>query len=231
MAMHASTVRFGDDLWTALEREALREGVSVAQFVRDAALLRIATLSARRGDDDALASLAELAERSGRRAAASTGVGAALADPERVAAVHAARQAGAAHQADLDRVTDLVRRVLNVPVAMVSLVDDTAQHVLSCPGLPDGVAGAAVPLGQSVCAHVVDARAPLAIADVREEPRLAGLVPTPGAGVVAYLGAPLTDGDGRVLGSLCAIDDHPRNWTRDQIDLIGTLASSVVVTP
>jgi hypothetical protein len=40
--MHQTTVRFGTDLWQALEREAARVGVSVAHYVRDAALARVA---------------------------------------------------------------------------------------------------------------------------------------------------------------------------------------------
>jgi hypothetical protein len=40
--MRATTIRFTPDLWQRLEREAAREGVSVAQYVRDAALFRIA---------------------------------------------------------------------------------------------------------------------------------------------------------------------------------------------
>src|SRR3954468_24089152 len=39
--MHQTTVRFGDDLWRALELEAESLGVSVAQYVRDAALSRL----------------------------------------------------------------------------------------------------------------------------------------------------------------------------------------------
>ena len=36
--LRATTIRFGDDLWAQLEAEAGRAGVSVAQYVRDAAL-------------------------------------------------------------------------------------------------------------------------------------------------------------------------------------------------
>ena len=37
--MRATTIRFPNDLW---EREARKEGISAAQYVRDAALYRVA---------------------------------------------------------------------------------------------------------------------------------------------------------------------------------------------
>ncbi len=40
--MRATTIRFTPELWTLLQREAEREEVSVAQYVRDAALFRVA---------------------------------------------------------------------------------------------------------------------------------------------------------------------------------------------
>jgi hypothetical protein len=40
--MHQTTVRFGPDLWEALENECRRLGVSAAQYLREAALARLA---------------------------------------------------------------------------------------------------------------------------------------------------------------------------------------------
>ena len=40
--MRATTIRFPNDLWEQLEREAKKQGISVAQYVRDAALYRVA---------------------------------------------------------------------------------------------------------------------------------------------------------------------------------------------
>jgi hypothetical protein len=49
-SMRATTIRFSAELWTVLEREARREGVSVAQYVRDAALFRVAYGMGERSD-------------------------------------------------------------------------------------------------------------------------------------------------------------------------------------
>jgi len=50
--MHQTTVRFGEDLWEALEHECARLGVSVAQYLREAALTRLVYAAGRRGDDE-----------------------------------------------------------------------------------------------------------------------------------------------------------------------------------
>lgn len=51
--MHQTTVRFSAELWEMLEDEAERAGVSVAHFVRDAALSRLAYAAGVRAADGA----------------------------------------------------------------------------------------------------------------------------------------------------------------------------------
>ncbi len=46
--LRATTIRFTADLWTQLEAEAELAGVSVAQYVRDAALIRVTWEALRR---------------------------------------------------------------------------------------------------------------------------------------------------------------------------------------
>jgi hypothetical protein len=50
--MHQTTVRFGADLWEALDEECSRLGVSAAQFVREATLARLMYAAGQRGDED-----------------------------------------------------------------------------------------------------------------------------------------------------------------------------------
>ena len=50
MPMRATTVRFSEALWTLVEREAQADGVSAAQYVRDATILRTAYSMGQRGD-------------------------------------------------------------------------------------------------------------------------------------------------------------------------------------
>jgi GAF domain-containing protein len=57
-------------------------------------------------------------------------------------------------------------------------------------------------------------------AQVRDNPAI------PDLGVVAYAGMPLTDADGRTLGSLCAIDTRPRAWTKAELAILEDLAAA-----
>ncbi|HEX6714151.1 MAG TPA: hypothetical protein VF066_12230 [Thermoleophilaceae bacterium] len=50
--MHQTTVRFGPDLWAALEEECARLGVSAAQYLREAALARLSYTAGRRGETE-----------------------------------------------------------------------------------------------------------------------------------------------------------------------------------
>jgi hypothetical protein len=49
--MRATLVRFGPELFEELKAEAERSGVSIAQFVREAVVARIAYSAGRRGED------------------------------------------------------------------------------------------------------------------------------------------------------------------------------------
>jgi hypothetical protein len=230
----STTVRFGDDLWDLLQREAAREGLSAAQYVRDAAVLRLAFAMAAQGDDQAQATLADVAARSvGRRpdsgAAGGNGLHPTLTDAERRAALGRTGLMEGTVDESFDRLTNAVARVLQAPVALVSLVDADRQVFAGCVGLPEPWASdRQTALSHSFCQHAVTSRERLVVSDARNDPRVKDNLAIEDLGVVAYAGYPLIDRAGNALGSLCVIDHEPRTWKADELDLLSDLAETVV---
>ncbi|GAB7051563.1 GAF domain-containing SpoIIE family protein phosphatase [Catenuloplanes indicus] len=129
--------------------------------------------------------------------------------------------------ATFDRFAEMVRTVLRVPVALVSLVGDDRQFFPGACGLGDPwAAQRQTPLSHSFCQHVVAASEPLVVVDARTDPRVRGNLAIEDLGVIGYAGMPLTDADGQVLGSLCAIDHEPRDWTDAELALLADLAAA-----
>ncbi|GGR71558.1 hypothetical protein GCM10010169_14290 [Micromonospora fulviviridis] len=150
----------------------------------------------------------------------------ALTDPERLRSL-AETHLGAAPDEAFDRFARLVGDLLDVPVALVSLVTADRQFFPGATGLPEPWAGRReTPLSHSFCQHVVDVEVPMVLPDARLHPRVRGNLAFEDLGVVAYAGMPLTDLDGRVLGSLCAIDSKPRAWTAEQLRTLADLAAA-----
>ena len=128
-----------------------------------------------------------------------------------------------------DRLTELVRTVLGVPVSLVSLIDRERQFFKSQQGLPEPWCSLReTPLSHSFCQHVVDQEAPLQIADARAAPLVRDNLAIDDLSVVAYLGVPLSTPDGAIIGSLCAIDSEPRVWTDRDLSALAALAGSVM---
>jgi GAF domain-containing protein len=235
--MRATTVRFGDALWAMLEREAAREGVSSAQFIRDATILRVAYAMGQRADPDFETAISRttVPGRTGppeleseRRQALLGAAAAAVADPDRVEAVRATGLLDTDVTPSFDRLARLAAHVLNAPVALVSLVDAERQFFKSCLGMPEPWASErGSPLSHSFCQHAVASREPLLVDDAREHPLLRDNLAIRDMGVIAYAGVPLFDVDGFALGTLCVIDSKPRHWTTHQLQLLTDLAASV----
>lgn len=229
MAMRATTVRFGDDLWAMLEAESDRLGLSAAQFVREAAIMRLAALAGARGDVRTEATIADIAAAVARRGSNRSPITQALEDPERLAALREAGVLDTPAEEAFDRFARLAAQVLNAPVALVSALDRDRQFFKSCLGLPEPWASRReMPLSHSFCQHAVARREPLVVSDAREDPELLDNLAIRDIGAIAYLGVPLISRDGQALGTLCVIDHKPRTWTKDQLALLSDLAAAVV---
>ncbi len=229
MPMRATTVRFGEDLWLLLEREAAASGVSAAQFVREATILRLAMLAGMRGDDEARTTLASLAAEASRLPSGPNGsVSQAVSDPRRLEALRSTGLLDTPAEERFDALTQLASRILRAPVALVSLVDKDRQFFKSCLGLPEPWASEReMPLSHSFCQHAVAARQPLIVEDARKHPVLHDNAAIRDLGVIAYVGIPLQSSDGQPLGTLCVIDHEPRRWTEEEVELLGGIAEAV----
>ncbi|WP_082772372.1 SpoIIE family protein phosphatase [Actinoplanes sp. TFC3] len=149
-----------------------------------------------------------------------------LTDPARLHALHQVA-ASAEPDAAFDRFASLVKRMLGVPVALVSLVDDLRQFFPGQVGLPEPWSEKReTPLTHSFCQHVVDEGIPKVFPDARIYAQVRDNLAIPELGVVAYAGMPLNDAEGRTLGSLCAIDTKPRAWTKDELEILADLAEA-----
>ncbi|PWR12941.1 stage II sporulation protein E [Micromonospora acroterricola] len=150
----------------------------------------------------------------------------ALSDPMRLQAL-ADTGLGAAPDEAFDRFARLLSDLLDVPVALVSLVSADRQFFPGAVGLPEPWAdGRQTPLSHSFCQHVVDIELPMVLPDARLHPRVRDNLAIGDLGVVAYAGMPLTDLSGRVLGALCAMDSKPRVWTAAQLRTLADLAAA-----
>src|SRR3712207_604273 len=153
--------------------------------------------------------------------------GSRLDDPQRLAALRASGLLDSPSEEAFDRLTRLVTRVLDVPVAVVTLVDGERQFFKSCVGLPEPWASKrGTPLTHSFCQYIVTTGEPLVIDDAREHPHLRENLAIPDLGVIAYAGIPLTMADGQVLGTFCAIDRKPRRWSERDLETLRDLAAS-----
>jgi diguanylate cyclase (GGDEF)-like protein len=145
-------------------------------------------------------------------------------ETQRIEALHALNLLGSAREERFDRLTRLARRLFNVPIAIVTLVDSDNVFVKSCAG-NDLVS---VPRDVSFCAHAILSEDILVVPDTALDLRFhdSPLV-TDDPYVRFYAGCPLTMPGGCRLGTLCLLDTMPRKLEAEDCKLLRDLAAMV----
>ena len=231
MPLKAATIRVSPDLWAMLESEAARQEISVSQFVRDAALLRVGHLAGARGDDDGLLRIGQLAVESNgeRRRFSSEERRAKLADPARLKAIAETGLLGVNEDPVLHRLTRLAAKTLEASVSLLSLVEEDRQFFASSWGLPEPWASErGTTLLHSFCQHVVVSNQPLLVSDARKHPLVQRNLAIEDLDVIAYIGVPLVDSSDNTLGSFCVIEHEPRQWTSRDVEILHDFAAAVM---
>jgi diguanylate cyclase (GGDEF)-like protein len=141
--------------------------------------------------------------------------------------IHVLHSLGLLHGAPderFDRLTRLAKRLFNVPVAKVTLVDTDAVYALSCAGQ----SSAPVPRELSFCSHTIVNDGMLVVPDTRADPRFCDNPYVTSAPYIRfYAGYPLAVPGGSRLGALCLVDFDPRNFGDEDVALLRDLATMV----
>lgn len=123
-----------------------------------------------------------------------------------------------------DRLTKLVSQILEIPIALISLVDRNRQWFKSKHGIDVCETERSI----SFCAHVVSNQETLLITDTLEDPRFVDNPLVTGSPYIRfYAGVPLIL-DGFTLGTLCVIDHKPRTLPAHQLQILELMARIVV---
>lgn len=129
-------------------------------------------------------------------------------------------------EGNFDRITLLASKVFNVPIAIVSLVDEDRIWFKSSQGL-----GNVSEIGKSpgLCASAILSDEVYLVEDARNDPRsLANPLVTGAFGLEFYAAAPLKTHDGHNLGTFCIIDKKKRYINTEQQTLLSQMADIVM---
>lgn len=143
-------------------------------------------------------------------------------DTQRLSALREHSCAYAPREERFDRITRTAKRLLHVPITLISIVEQDEQWFRSVQGLEIDH----TPRDISFCGHAIALNKPLCIPDTWadidffDNPLVIGP-----PGIRAYLGWPLEISPGLAVGSLCAIDTIPRQFSTDECDALRDLAA------
>jgi PAS domain S-box-containing protein len=126
---------------------------------------------------------------------------------------------------EYDAITRLASYICQVPIAMISLIDDERQWIKSKVGLDTNE----VPRADAFCTYTILNDEILEVGNLLEHDVFKDNAFVKNEPYIRfYAGAPLIDPDGYHLGSLCVVDTVPRKLMPEQRDALRTLADEVM---
>ncbi|MFJ2608975.1 MULTISPECIES: GAF domain-containing protein [unclassified Streptomyces] len=133
----------------------------------------------------------------------------------------------------LDGYADRLAQRTEAPFAVVNFIDERGQffaglHTPPRPHRARQERDRRLARDHGFCPHVVVRGKALVLEDVRDYPRFACNPAVDGFGVHAYLGAPLIDSTGMVLGTVAVGDLRPRPWGTAGLATIKASAAELV---
>lgn len=151
-----------------------------------------------------------------------------LRDRERLAAVLQTQLLDTPAEETFDRLTRLAAKLVKVPATFISLVDEQRDYYKSCFGFDDPLSTTREVEGRTFCHFALVSSGPLLISDTMADPVFREVPTVQSRGVRAYAGIPLITDSGQAIGSFCAIDFVPREWTPLEVEILTELAGSAL---
>ena len=141
-------------------------------------------------------------------------------DKERLAALRELLILDTPPEERFDKVVRFAAEEFDVPVALLSLIDENRQWFKANVGLDVCETGRDI----SFCAHAILQPDILVIPDARADERFAdNPIVTGEPHVIFYAGAPLKLASGFTVGTLCLIDHKPRALDATELAILSTL--------
>lgn len=148
-------------------------------------------------------------------------------EPERLYALNQYQIMDTEDEECFNDLVQLAASICNVPISIISLLDDKRSWFKSAHGVE---CGAEVDRKFSICSHAILQPDVFIVEDTSLDERFVDNPTLNGdLNVRFYAGAPLKTSDGQILGTLCILDSKPRKLEPSQIEALRILAHQVMV--
>jgi diguanylate cyclase (GGDEF)-like protein len=146
-------------------------------------------------------------------------------EAERLAALRRYQVLDTQAEQAYDDITRLAAYIAQVPIALISLVDEDRQWFKS----KIGMAISETPREIAFCAHaILNPDRPLIVPDAKADARFSQNPLVTDSRIRFYAGEPLVTADRHALGTLCIMDHTPRELNKEQFEALAALSRLVV---
>jgi aminoglycoside phosphotransferase (APT) family kinase protein len=143
----------------------------------------------------------------------------------RLEALRSHELVGSAPERPFDDIVELARFVCDMPMALVTLVEEDRQWFKARVGITIVESSR----DSSICAHALSRQDALVVPDTHEDPRFSdNPLVTGDPSIRFYAGVPIhVDGAEAAVGTLCVLDRVPRTLNAKQLDALAALGRRV----
>ncbi|WP_407541879.1 EAL domain-containing protein (plasmid) [Deinococcus radiomollis] len=153
------------------------------------------------------------------------GTDVAFEEGPRLAALHRYGVLDTLPEPQFDGLVRLASRVFNLPMALISFVDEHRQWVKASEGVPFSE----TPRCESFCAHTIAQDGVMVVPDAHLHRQLrTSMVVLDSPFVRSYAGAPLVTPDGHKIGTFCVLSPEPREFSEEEQRLLTSFAELVM---